>query len=68
MRKIGEEYGGKTPAQVAINWCIAKGTIPIPGAKNARQAEDNVGALGWLLADDDVAELDALATPQSMTS
>lgn len=23
----------KTPAQVALNWCMAKGTIPIPGRK-----------------------------------
>jgi aryl-alcohol dehydrogenase-like predicted oxidoreductase len=61
MRKIGENYGGKTPAQVAINWCIAKGSIPIPGAKNARQAQDNVGAMGWLMSDDDMAELDELS-------
>lgn len=61
MRKMGDSYGGKTPAQVANNWCIAKGSIPIPGAKNAAQAEENVGALGWLLSHEDVAKLDALA-------
>lgn len=27
----------KTPAQVSLNWCITKGAIPIPGAKNIRQ-------------------------------
>ncbi len=62
MRKIGENYGERSPAQVAINWCIAKGTIPIPGAKKARQAEENVGSLGWQLSEADVAQLDALAT------
>ena len=59
LRQIGEAHGGKTPAQVALNWTICKGTVPIPGAKNARQAEDNAGALGWRLADDEVAALDA---------
>lgn len=61
MRKIGEKHGGRTPAQVALNWCIAKGTIPIPGAKNARQATENAGALGWSLSAEEVAELDEIS-------
>jgi aryl-alcohol dehydrogenase-like predicted oxidoreductase len=58
MREIGAEHGEKTPAQVALNWTICKGTVPIPGAKNARHAESNAGALGWRLTDDEVAALD----------
>ena len=30
--------------QVAINWTICKGALPIPGAKNARQAREAAGA------------------------
>lgn len=38
----------KTPAQVALNWLICLGdVVPIPGAKNAYQAAQNAGALGW---------------------
>ena len=48
----------KNMAQVAINWCICKGTIPIPGAKNLQQAKQNTGALGWRLTDAEVTELD----------
>lgn len=48
----------KTPAQVALNWCMAKGTIPIPGAKSLAQAEQNLGALGWALEAGEVEELD----------
>ncbi|KAG5188352.1 aldo/keto reductase family protein [Tribonema minus] len=48
----------KTLSQVALNWCIAKGTIPIPGAKNVRQAEENAGALGWQLSPEEVFMLD----------
>ncbi|KAF6153714.1 hypothetical protein GIB67_000947 [Kingdonia uniflora] len=33
---------GKTIPQVAINWCICKGTIPIPGMKSVKQAEENL--------------------------
>jgi aryl-alcohol dehydrogenase-like predicted oxidoreductase len=51
LRSIGQEHGGKTPAQVALAWLIAQGgVLPIPGAKNARQARDNAGALGWELS------------------
>ena len=52
----------KTMAQVAINWCICKGTIPIPGAKNLQQAQQNVGAMSWRLDSGEVAELDKEAT------
>ena len=51
----------KTISQVAINWCICKGTIPIPGAKSLEQAKENIGALGWQLDSNEVAELDRAA-------
>jgi aryl-alcohol dehydrogenase-like predicted oxidoreductase len=59
LRELGEAHGGKTPAQVALNWLICKGAIPIPGAKNLKQLRDNTGALGWRLTNDEVAALDA---------
>ena len=58
MTQIGQDHGGKSNAQIALNWLICKGTMPIPGAKNAKQAEANAGALGWRLTDDQVAALD----------
>jgi aryl-alcohol dehydrogenase-like predicted oxidoreductase len=61
LRRIGEAHGGKTPSQVALGWIIAKGAVPIPGAKNRQQAEENAGALGWRMEDDEVAALDAVA-------
>ena len=51
----------KTMSQVAINWCISKGTIPIPGAKNSEQAKQNIGAIGWQLDAGEVTELDKAA-------
>lgn len=61
LRRIGDANGGRTPSQVALRWIIEKGAVPIPGAKNARQAIDNVGALGWTLAPDNLAALDRVA-------
>ncbi len=67
MREIGQTHGGKPPAQVALNWAISKGTLPIPGAKNARQADENAGAVGWMLTDDEVATLDAASDRLAVT-
>jgi len=39
----------KTVAQIAINYCICKGTVPIPGARTQAQLSDNLGAMGWRL-------------------
>ena len=61
LRRIGEAHGGRTPSQVALAWIIAKGAVPIPGAKSRRQAEENAGALGWRMDDAEVAALDAAA-------
>jgi aryl-alcohol dehydrogenase-like predicted oxidoreductase len=61
MTETGQEHGGKSRVQVALNWCIQKGTLPIPGAKNAEQAEENAGALGWKLTEEEVEKLDEVS-------
>ncbi len=61
MTAIGQDHGGKSNAQVALNWTICKGTLPIPGAKNETQALQNAGALGWRLTDEEVARLDEIS-------
>jgi aryl-alcohol dehydrogenase-like predicted oxidoreductase len=58
MTEIGQDIGGKTPAQIALNWVVCKGAMPIPGAKTPAQAEMNAGALGWRLSEAQVAALD----------
>lgn len=58
MTEIGQDHGGKSNSQVALNWVICKGALVIPGAKNAEQAEQNAGALGWKLTDQEVTRLD----------
>ena len=58
MTEIGQDHGGKSNVQVALNWVICKGALPIPGAKNAVQAQENASALGWRLTDEEFARLD----------
>jgi aryl-alcohol dehydrogenase-like predicted oxidoreductase len=58
LQEVGAAHGGKTTSQVAINWVICKGALPIPGASNVPHVSQNAGALGWRLSDAEVAALD----------
>ena len=44
---------GKTPAQVAINWLLARPAVtsPILGVRTMEQLEDNLGATDWTLTE-----------------
>lgn len=52
---------GKSCAQVALNWVMCQGAVPIPGARTARQVADNAGALGWRLSAEEQARLERAA-------
>jgi aryl-alcohol dehydrogenase-like predicted oxidoreductase len=62
LTEMGEKRD-RTPAQVALNWLIAQGVVPIPGAKTAQQATQNAGALGWSLSQEEVAQLEQATRP-----
>lgn len=62
MKTIGKEHENKTAAQVAINWTICKGTLPIPGVKTISQVNEVIGSVGWQLDDGEIAELDSLSS------
>jgi pyridoxine 4-dehydrogenase len=49
---------GKTIAQVALNYIICKGAIPIPGARTQAQLRDNLGARGWRLTTEEISWLE----------
>jgi len=56
METIAEAHQ-KTITQVAMNWLLRQDThiIPIPGAKNLGQANENIGTLGWHLTQEECA-------------
>ena len=61
LRSIGEHYS-KTPSQVALRWLLEnEDVLPIPGAKNSRQAAENVGALIFSLTPEEVEMLNQAA-------
>jgi aryl-alcohol dehydrogenase-like predicted oxidoreductase len=60
---IAEEMEN-TPAQVALNWLLQKPavTAPILGARTLAHLEDNLGATGWSLTDEQMQRLDQVST------
>jgi aryl-alcohol dehydrogenase-like predicted oxidoreductase len=59
LDELSEETG-KTVPQIALNWLLRRPTVAsvIIGARNERQLQDNLGAIGWELTADQVARLD----------
>jgi len=64
VEEIGCKYGGKTPAQIALNWFISKSktVLPIPRASKPERVVENTGAVGWSLAKEDMDRLEAVAS------
>ena len=56
--RISEETG-KSYAQISLNWLLRQDgvTAPIIGARTLEQLEDNIGASGWELTEEQVEEL-----------
>jgi aryl-alcohol dehydrogenase-like predicted oxidoreductase len=52
---------GKSVSQVALNWTMHRPTVAsvIMGARTEEQLRQNLGAVGWRLAPEHVARLDA---------
>lgn len=66
MESIAKAHN-KTSGQVALNWLLSRDecVIPIPGAKNVRQASENAGAIGWRLTAEEVKQIDQASQPFS---
>jgi aryl-alcohol dehydrogenase-like predicted oxidoreductase len=59
---VGQAHG-QTPAQVAIAWILSHPEISavINGPDTPEEVEENVGAVGWTLSDDERASLDEIS-------
>jgi aryl-alcohol dehydrogenase-like predicted oxidoreductase len=57
VQKVAAEIG-RSPAQVAIAWLLAKQTIPIIGARHVPQLEDNLASASISLSPEHVQRLD----------
>ncbi|MDI3285584.1 aldo/keto reductase [Polyangium sp. 15x6] len=65
VRSVAQEIGA-TASQVALAWTLSNPvvTAPVMGARTLAQAEDNLGALGVVLSDEQRARLDAASAPE----
>jgi diketogulonate reductase-like aldo/keto reductase len=61
--EISRKHGGKTPAQIALNWLVNKSKMvfPIPRASRPERVMENMGAVGWNLDSGDLIKLEQLA-------
>ncbi len=58
IQAIAKKYG-KTPAQVAIRYCIEKGTLPLPKSTNADRQKMNLD-VDFKIEDSDIKILDTI--------
>jgi diketogulonate reductase-like aldo/keto reductase len=57
LSEMAEKYN-KTPYQIALNWLISQtDVITIPKTTNIEHLKENLGALGWQLAREDMEKL-----------
>ncbi len=58
------EEAGKTVPQVALNWLLQRPTVAtvVVGARDEAQLRQNLGAVGWTLAPEQVSRLDEAST------
>src|SRR5262249_3845692 len=59
LHAVADETG-KTVPQIAINWVLSRPTVTtvLVGARSEEQLADNLGAVGWSLTPDQLANLD----------
>lgn len=48
-----------TTTQIALNYIVAKGAVPLVEVNGPSQAEEVIGCMGWSLHDDEIAMLEA---------
>ncbi len=66
MEKVAKKRGCSI-SQVAINWLLCQeGVIPIVGARTLEQLEDNLGAEGWVLTDDEFERLSRAGSMENL--
>ena len=68
LSRIAAERG-KTVAQTALNWVITKSevTVAIFGCDGADQLDNNLGAVGWELSEDEMSALDRVSEGTSIS-
>lgn len=61
LKEVAQSLG-KTMPQLAVNWVLSNPgvTVALTGCRNVREIEENVGATGWTLSDEDQARIEEI--------
>jgi len=61
LKEIARRYD-KTLPQLALRWAISHPAVStaLVGCRTVGEVEDNVGAIGWSISEDDLAEIDEI--------
>jgi aryl-alcohol dehydrogenase-like predicted oxidoreductase len=61
LKAMAKRYGKSLP-QFALRWTLSNPIVStaLVGCRNPKEVDDNVGALGWLISDADMKEIDAI--------
>jgi aryl-alcohol dehydrogenase-like predicted oxidoreductase len=61
LKAMAKRYGKSLP-QFALRWTLSNPVIStaLVGCRNPREVDDNVGALGWSISDEDMKEIEAI--------
>ncbi|KAI8084818.1 NADP-dependent oxidoreductase domain-containing protein [Halteromyces radiatus] len=60
LASLATKYN-RPQSAIALNWTIAKGTIPLAGVRTPEHVSQNATALGFLLSQEDIKTLDQFA-------
>ena len=53
LASIGNKYE-KTPAQIALKWCVERGVVPIPKTSHAERMVENLDIFDFSLTDEEI--------------
>lgn len=56
LEDLAKKYS-KTISQIALNYLICKGAIPVPKAVKNEHLQENLGSLGWSLSEADIEKI-----------
>jgi len=66
IQKTADKYN-KTPAQIAIRFCIDTGVIPLPKSTHEDRIKENLNVFDFALTQDDIDELNKVPVPEGKT-
>ena len=61
LKSMAQRYGKSLP-QFALRWTLSNPVIStaLVGCRNEKEVNDNIGAIGWSISDDDMKAVDAI--------